>query len=244
MSRLLPDIIYEDEHLLLANKPAGLLSIPGRYDKDAHSLLGLLNQRYGKVWTVHRIDRDTSGLIVFARNEEAHRHLSLQFEERRTKKSYLALLEGRLLQGEGLIDSPIAEDPAHPGKMMVARRGKAARTHYRLLESFRFFSLVEAEIETGRTHQVRVHFASIGHPLAADEMYGRRAAIFLSDIKQRGYHLGRGQEEQPLMSRLALHAWKLEFEHPATGEAMAFEAPLPRDFSAVLNQLRKWGKQG
>ncbi|MCB0571599.1 MAG: RluA family pseudouridine synthase [Phaeodactylibacter sp.] len=241
MSKFQPEIIYEDEVLLVASKPAGLLSIPGRYDKGEPSLLSLLNEHYTRVLTVHRIDRDTSGLIAFARNEEAHKHLSQQFEARSTRKTYLALLDGRPLQAEGIIDSPIAADPAHPGKMKTARKGKAARTSYRILENFRAFSLAEVEIETGRTHQIRVHFASIGYPLAIDALYGRREALLLSDIKQRGYHLGRGQEERPLMSRLSLHAWKLELEHPATGQPMAFEAPLPKDLSAVLRQLRKWG---
>ena len=241
MAKYKPEIIYEDEQLLVANKPPGLLSIPGRYDTEKTNLLGLLNQQYEKVWAVHRIDRETSGLIVFARNPEAHRHLSLQFEERKTRKFYLALLDGKLFQPEGAIDSPIAEDPAHPGKMMIARKGKAAITHYRIVEAFRQFTLVEARIETGRTHQIRVHFASISHPLAVDALYGRREALLLSEIKQRGFQLGRDQEERPLMSRLSLHAWKLELEHPATGQTIAFEAPLPKDFSAVLNQVRKWG---
>ena len=238
------EIIYEDDHILLANKPPGLLSIPDRFDPHKPNLAGMLNQRYGKVWVVHRLDRETSGLLVFARDEEAHRHLSQQFELRQTNKVYLALLDGQLPQAEGTIENRLAENPAKPGRMMVAKKGKLAITHYRLLESFRQFCLAEARIETGRMHQIRVHFESIGHPLAIDSLYGRREALFLSAIKQRGFHLGAQEEERPLMSRITLHAWRLELEHPATGQHLAFEAPLPKDFAALLKQLRKWGGEG
>ena len=241
MSKQKPEILYEDEHLIVANKPPGLLSIPDRFAPEKPNLLGLLNQRYGRAWTVHRIDRETSGLICFARNEEAHRHLSQQFEQRTVVKTYLALLDGPALPEEGTIDRPIAESQNQPGKMTVAKKGKSAVTHYKVAERFRQFTLVEARIETGRTHQIRVHFESIGHPLAVDSLYGRREAFFLSEVKLKRYQLGRDEEERPLMSRMPLHAWKLALEHPHTGERMEFEAPLPKDFAAVLKQLRKWG---
>jgi 23S rRNA pseudouridine1911/1915/1917 synthase len=242
MAKDSPLIIFEDESIILATKPPGLLSIPDRFSAQKPNLVAMLNLQFGKVWVVHRLDRETSGLIVFARNEDAHRSLSLQFEQRQSKKTYLALLDGQLPHPEGTIENRLAENPAHPGKMMVAKKGKTAITHYRLVENFRQFCLVEARIETGRMHQIRVHFESIGHPLAIDSLYGRREALLLSTIKQKGFRLGNEQEERPLMSRLTLHAWKLEFEHPASGQLVSFEAPLPRDFDAVLKQLRKWGR--
>ena len=242
MPKLKPEILFEDEQLIVANKPPGLLSIPDRFALEKPNLLALLTNEYGKVWTVHRIDRETSGLICFARNEEAHRHLSQQFEQRTVEKTYLALLDGGATPEAGTIDRPIAESHTQPGKMVVAKKGKNAVTHYQVVERFRLFTLVEARIETGRTHQIRVHFESIGHPLAVDSLYGRREALLLSEIKQKGYHLGRGQEERPLMSRMPLHAWKLALDHPHAGERMEFEAPLPKDFAAVLKQLRKWGE--
>ena len=226
----------------MANKPPGLLSIPDRFAPEKPNLLALLTHQYGKVWTVHRIDRETSGLICFARNEEAHRHLSQQFENRTVEKVYLALLDGASVPEEGTIDRPIAPSHKEVGKMMVAAKGKSAVTHYKAIERFRQFTLVEARIETGRTHQIRVHFESIGHPLAIDSLYGRREAFYLSEVKGKGYQLGRDKEERPLMSRLPLHAWKLALGHPHTGERLEFEAPLPKDFSAVLKQLKKWGK--
>ncbi len=243
MPKYKPEIIFKDEHILLANKPPGLLSIPDRFVPEKPNLLNLLTHEHGKVWVVHRIDRGTSGLICFARNEEAHRHLSLQFENRTVEKTYLVLLDGKVFQEEGTIDKPIAESHTQPGKMTVAKKGKSAVTHYKVVERFRQFTLVEAQIETGRTHQIRVHFESIGHPLAVDSLYGRREAFFLSEVKQRGFQLGRGKEERPLLSRLPLHAWKLALQHPASEKRMSFEAPLPKDLAAALKQVRKWGKE-
>lgn len=243
MSKQKPVILYQDEHLIVANKPPGLLSIPDRFAPEKPNLLALLTHQYGKVWTVHRIDRETSGLICFARNEEAHRHLSQQFEQRTVEKTYLALLDGTAMAEVGTIDRPITESNKQAGKMMVAKKGKPAVTHYKVAERFRQFTLAEARIETGRTHQIRVHFESIGHPLAVDSLYGRREGFYLSEVKGKSYHLGREEEERPLMSRIPLHAWKLALDHPQTGERLVFEAPLPKDFAAALKQLRKWGKQ-
>ena len=158
------------------------------------------------------------------------------------EKTYLALLDGAAIPETGTIDRPIAESRTQPGKMVVAKKGKSAVTHYKVVERFRLFTLVEARIETGRTHQIRVHFESIGHPLAVDSLYGRREALNLSEIKQKGYQLGREQEERPLLSRMPLHAWKLALAHPHTEARLELEAPLPKDFAAVLKQLRKWSK--
>jgi len=235
-------IIYEDSALIVADKPAFLLTIPDRFDPEKENLLDILRETRGEVFTVHRIDRETSGLVVFAKTQEAHRTLSLQFEQREVVKDYLALVDGFVRDEEGKIDLPIGESLSHPGKMEVKSRGKASHTSYKVLERFKGFTLVEAGIHTGRTHQIRVHFAAIGHPLAVDAMYGQREAFFLSEIKSRNYHLGKDQEERPLMSRTTLHAWRLQFKHPETGQAMGFESELPKDFAAVLKQLRKWAQ--
>lgn len=233
--------IYEDEHLIVANKPAGLLSIPDRFgNKD--SLLAALERQYGKVFIVHRLDRETSGIICFARNEAAHRHLSLQFERHTADKFYLALLDGVLHHDEGEIDKPIGEHPTISGKMAIVNSGKPSLTFYRVLERFKRFTLAEALIKTGRTHQIRIHFQSIGYPLAVDALYGRRAAFYLSEIKGKAYKSGKyGDEERPLMDRTSLHSSRLRLEHPVTNIRMEFKAELPKDFTAVLNQLRKWG---
>lgn len=234
------ELIHEDEHLLVVNKPAGLLTIPDRAgNKD--SLLGALERHYGKVFVVHRLDRETSGILCFARTAEAHRHLSIQFEHHTSDKYYFALLDGELHHDEGEIDKPIGEHPTIPGKMAIVRTGKPSLTFYRVTERFPRFTLVEVYLKTGRTHQIRVHFQTIGYPLAVDALYGRRATFLLSEIKGKTYKTGKHtDEERPLMSRTALHASRLRLDHPATGERMEFKTELPKDFAAVVKQLRKW----
>lgn len=242
MKRERVEILFQDEVLLIVSKPAGMLSIPDRFVPEKENLLDWLRDRFGQVFVVHRLDRETSGVICFARTEDAHRHLSLQFENRQVNKYYLALAEGSMPEESYMVDKPIAPHPTQSGKMILSKKGKESLTLVRPLERFRAFTLVEAEIRTGRTHQVRVHLQALGHPLVADPLYGRREALLLSEVKIHGYHLGRDQEERPLLQRTALHAWKLVLEHPVSGQKMSFEAPLPRDLQAVLQQLRKWGR--
>lgn len=235
--------LFEDDTLLIVNKPPDLLTIPDRFDASKPNLYHLLSEQYEeKIFIVHRIDRETSGIICFAKTEEVHKHLSQQFEGRTVDKTYLALVEGKPNPLEGTINKPIGPHPTQAGIMTVIRSGKPAVTDYKTVEIFKVFSLVEANIKTGRTHQIRVHFKSIGHPLAVDPLYGKREAFYLSEIKHRSYQLGKDQEERPLMSRTTLHAYQLMLDHPVTGERMTFHAPLPKDFQAVVNQLRKWGK--
>ncbi len=236
-----PNIIFEDDHIVVVNKPADLLTIPDRFDATKPSLYGALNQIYGKVFIVHRLDRETSGIIIFAKTEDAHRHLSIQFEKHETAKIYLALLDGVLHQDEGEINKPIAPHSSVAGKMVVAKRGKDSLTLYKVIEKYKHFTLVEANIKTGRTHQIRVHFQSIGYPLAVDALYGRKQAIFLSEIKSNRFKIGKFEDERPIMNRTTLHSFKLEFQHPFTLETMCLEAPMPKDFSALLSQLKKWG---
>lgn len=236
------DVLFEDEHMVIINKPAGLLTLPDRFKADKPNLLAWLNKVYGKIWTVHRLDRDTSGIICFAKNEEAHRALSIKFENRDVKKIYHLIVQGRVSPTEGIIDKGIANHPTIGGRKIISNKGKAATTTYKVLELFKAFSYIEANILTGRTHQIRVHFQAIGHPLAVDATYGNKEAFYLSAVKGKSYRRGKNQEERPLMHRHTLHAQALEIAHPITEEVLAIEAPLPKDFSAVLNQLKKWGK--
>ncbi len=239
---LQPEILHEDADVLVVSKPAGLLTIPDRFgNKD--SLQAILERRYGKVFVVHRLDRETSGLLCFARTEAAHRHLSMQFEHHTADKFYLVLVDGLVHHEEGEIDKPIGPHPSISGKMMISNQGKPSLTFYRVLERFKQFTLLEALIKTGRTHQIRVHFQSIGYALAVDELYGRRPAFFLSEVKGKTYRSGKHSDaERPLMERTSLHASRLRIDHPSTGERLEFQAELPKDFNAVLNQLRKWGQ--
>jgi len=235
-------ILHEDEDLIIVNKPARYLSIPDRHDETKPNVLGYLNHKYGKVFTVHRLDKETSGILCFAKNEIAHKVLSKQFQERTVEKIYYALVDGILTPTEGKIDQAIAPHPARPGKMMVSNKGKKSLTTYQVIEQFKTFALVEANIKTGRTHQIRVHFEAIGFPLAVDALYGTRTEFLLSEVKLRKFKLGKDQVERPLMTRTTLHAYRLVIDQPTTQKRLIFEAPLPKDFAAVVKQLQKWNK--
>jgi len=232
------DILFENDGFVAINKPAGLLSIPDREGKEI-SLKSILREKYGNIFTVHRLDRDTSGVIVFAKDEATHKYLSGIFESREVEKIYQGLVQGTLPQKQGSIDLPIMEHPTKPGLMVTNRKGKIALTDYEVLEELDHYSLVQFRIHTGRTHQIRVHMQSLGHPIACDELYGDARPVLLSSIK-RNYKLSRAEEqERPILARLALHSYLLHFLD-ATGAAHTFEAPLPKDMRALLQQLRKW----
>lgn len=234
-------IVHEEEGFVLINKPAGLLSVPDRFDLNLPNAKYLLRKKYGEILTVHRLDRDTSGLLCFARTAEMHSALSQQFAAHTPLKTYFALVEGTLGEDTASIDTPLRADPRRPGQMTTADKGGLnALTEYEVIERFEDFTLTKVKIHTGRTHQIRVHFQSIGHPLVADPFYGRRQKLLLSSIKGRKYRLGKDQEERPLLARTALHAASLSFTHPETGLQLEFRAEPPKDFRASLQQLRKW----
>lgn len=233
-----PEVIFEDDDLAVVNKPAGLLTLPDRHNDSLPSLSAILKKKYGQIFVVHRLDRDTSGIIVFAKNAPAHQSLSRQFESRETRKFYLALVNGRMPLPSGTIDQPLMEHPSQRGKMIISKKGKTAVTDFEVVEDFRLYTLVRLTLHTGRTHQIRVHMQSAGHPVAVDELYGDGKPVYLSAIK-RHYRISRNEEtERPLMHRLALHAHRLIFRS-LKGDKHDFTAPLPKDFQAVLNQLRK-----
>lgn len=233
-----PEIIFENDAFVAINKPSGLLSVPDR-GGDEISLKQLLQQQYGRIWTVHRLDKDTSGIIVFARDETTHKFLSGLFESREVEKYYMGMVHGVPVPDPGTVDAPVATHPSKRGIMIVHKKGKAARTDYRVLESFGPYSFLQFQIHTGRTHQIRVHMKHLGHPLTCDPWYGNGEPVLLSSIKRK-YNLSKNQEEErPLFHRLALHAGRLVFTD-AMKQKHVLEAPLPKDMKAFLQQLRKW----
>ncbi|MFZ9387464.1 MAG: RluA family pseudouridine synthase [Chitinophagaceae bacterium] len=235
--RLADLIITETDQWVALNKPSGLLSIPDREGKEI-SLKTMLRDSFGNILTVHRLDKDTSGLIIFAKEEEAHRHLSQQFEARQTRKIYLGLVLGSMPGTAGMIDTPLAEHPVHKGTMIVHRKGKDSLTEYEVLEDFGIYCWVRFRIHTGRTHQIRVHMKDIGHPIVCDPLYGDGNPVLVSSLKSR-FKLSRDAEaERPILNRLALHAFQLEFQD-TNGRLVALEAPLPKDLRATLQQLEK-----
>jgi 23S rRNA pseudouridine1911/1915/1917 synthase len=223
------DILYEDDDIIVVDKAAGMVVHPAYGHPSGTLVNALLAHGVGlsgiggelRPGIVHRLDKDTSGLLVVAKNDSAHRHLQEQFEQRQVHKTYLALTEGQLPAASGVIEAPIGRDPQRRKLMAVlSRGGREARTMYRVVQSFAEHTLVEANPITGRTHQIRVHFKSIGHPIAGDPVYGYR--------KQR----------LPLR-RQFLHAARMAFSSPGTGQPVEFSSPLPDDLAAVLEQLRK-----
>jgi 23S rRNA pseudouridine955/2504/2580 synthase/23S rRNA pseudouridine1911/1915/1917 synthase len=235
-------IIYENDDLVALNKPSGLLSIPDRKGDDI-SLKVMLKEKYGNIFTVHRLDRDTSGLIIFAKNELSHRELSIQFEGRQTIKIYQGLVVGSPAEKKGTINAPIAEHPALNGTMIVHQKGKESITDYEVLEDFGIYSLVQFRIHTGRTHQIRVHMKNIGYPVVCDVVYGDGKPVLVSSLKSK-FKLSRDvEEEQPILGRLALHSFQLSFSDMQS-KTIELEAPLPKDMRATMQQLakRKKGK--
>jgi 23S rRNA pseudouridine955/2504/2580 synthase/23S rRNA pseudouridine1911/1915/1917 synthase len=233
-----PEILFENDSFIAINKPAGLLSIPDREGKEP-SLKSWLREKYGNIFTVHRLDRETSGVIVFAKDEETHKFLSVAFEQRDVEKFYQGLVQGSLPETKGSIDLPIMEHPAKPGTMVTGKHGKASLTDYEVIEDLGLYSLVQFNIHTGRTHQIRVHMQALGHPIACDELYGDARPIKLSSFK-RNFKLSKYEEEErPILSRLALHSQLLHFKD-AKGEYHTLEAPLPKDMRALIQQLKKW----
>jgi 23S rRNA pseudouridine1911/1915/1917 synthase len=231
------DILYEDDDLLVLNKPAGWVVHPAAGHREHTLVNALLHHCRGQLsgiggvarpGIVHRLDKDTSGCLVAAKNDAAHLHLSAQFAGREVEKIYQAVACGRMPRLSGRIDAPIARDPAHRQRMAVSsRKGRDARTGYRVLERWTDATWVELELHTGRTHQIRVHLRHLGFPVAGDRVYGRRATVRLEELA--GYKTPR-----PL-----LHARRLTLTHPRNGKRMAFEADLPEDFVAALDFFRR-----
>ena len=231
-------IIFENEDFLAVNKSAGVLTIPDRHDETQLSLYKMLLQQYGKIFIVHRLDRETSGLVLFAKNEVSHKYLSKLFEQRNIEKVYLGIIRGNLPVKKGSVNEAIAEHPLHKGVMTVSKKGKPSLTEYEVIEDYGIYSLAQFTIHSGRTHQIRVHMKFAGHPIACDTTYGDGKPILLSSFKRK-YKLSlKEEEERPLLNRLALHSHRLVFID-SRAKKHALEATLPKDMKALLQQLKK-----
>ena len=237
-------IIYEDHDLMVLDKPSGIPVVPDHWDPEKINLFDLLNSRIQKnpsyqnekIWVVHRIDQDTSGLVVFAKNKEGHRFLNNDFSTGKVRKTYLAIVQGCPVEKEGCIDSALSSPKK--GRVVVDPGGKKSLTEYRVIEKFSRFSVLEVCPLTGRTHQIRVHLLSIGHPLIVDPIYTQHRALLITDLKK--YARIQTEERPALISRLTLHAMKLNLHHPVSGSALEFIAELPKDMRGVIKALRKW----
>ncbi len=230
-------IIKETDQFIAINKPAGLLSIPDREGKEA-SLKVMLQETYGEIFTVHRIDRDTSGIIVFAKNAVTHQFLSQSFEERTVEKYYLGIVNGILADKKNTVEVPMMQHPGKQAVMIVDKKGKNSITDYEVLEEFGKYTLLQFQIHTGRTHQIRLHMQHIGHSIVCDPVYGDGQPIMVSSIRKK-YKLAKSEdEERPILSRLGLHAQRLKFKDES-GQVHDMEADMPKDMRALMQQLRK-----
>ena len=238
MHKLPFDILFENEELVAVNKPSGMLTLPDRHDGELQSLRGLLQAKYGQIFVIHRLDKDTSGVIVFAKDEATHKYMSQLFEGRGITKIYRGLVHGTPVPEAGSIHEPIAEHPAKNGSMIIHHKGKASHTDYTVIEKLGKFSLVEFNIHTGRTHQIRVHSKFIGNPIVCDPIYGDGKPVLVSSFKKKFKLSKNEEEEKPILARLALHAYRIKFID-AHGETLDIEAPLPKDLRALIAQLRK-----
>lgn len=224
------DIVYEDDSVIVVNKPQGMVVHPAAGNTSGTLVNGLLyhcslSSINGAVrpGIVHRIDKDTSGLLVVAKTNEAHEALSAQLKERKALRKYQCIVNGNIKEDAGTVNKPIGRHPTDRKRMAIIEGGREAITHYKVLERFGMYTLVECTLETGRTHQIRVHMASLGHSIAGDRVYGIK--------KDR--EKGKGQ---------LLHAKTIGFIHPKTGELMEFDSDLPKEFSAFLTKLRSSSK--
>ncbi|MGI5172973.1 RluA family pseudouridine synthase [Treponema sp. OMZ 840] len=232
-------IIYADDTLAVLNKRSGLAVAADRYDPDAPRLDMLAQTQLGNLFAVHRIDKDTSGLVLYARTEAAQKSLCTAFENRAVQKTYHALVYGHPLWNTLHTDFPLTADADARHRTIVNRKsGKPSVTNFKCLGNCGPFSWLEAQPVTGRTHQIRVHSAQNGFPIVCDPLYGAsQKPVRLSELK-RSWR-GNPFEERPLLSRLALHAFRLEFKHPKTEKATVFYAPYPKDLEALRKQLFK-----
>lgn len=239
------ELLFEDDNLIVVNKPAHLPVIPDRFGLYNYNLRDLIinnlkrEGRKDDIWVIHRIDSDTTGLVLLARNQQYHSLMNNMFENHQIEKFYVGIVSGKLPSPEGVIRKPLLKTHR---KVIVHEKGKPSTTEYKVLGEFDNYSLVRLKPLTGRTHQIRVHLKSIGCPLLIDPLYNKKEAFYISEIK-RNFHRKQDEEPRALCSRITLHAQKLSFTDPMSKKWVEFNTELPKDFMAVLKSLRKYSIQ-
>ena len=242
------DVLYEDENLIAVNKPPGLLVTPDRWNPSIPTAQDMIREYirrqagggHPNIRVVHRLDKDTSGVTILAKNVKTQTYISKQFEKGEVSKTYYAIVKGVMSKDEGVINFSLLESAKKPGTMTVNAKGKQSISLYKVLERFKDSTLVEVHPLTGRTHQVRVHLMASGHPLLFDPVYGESKPLFLSEFKKD--YKQKDEKEKPFLSRLTLHAFRLSFREPAEEKTVVVEAPLPDDIARTLKYFRKFSK--
>jgi 23S rRNA pseudouridine1911/1915/1917 synthase len=248
-------ILHEDDAIIVVDKPPGMVVHPAKGHWEG-TLAGALAHHFGELsgrggptrpGIVHRLDRDTSGVIIVAKNDQAHDALASQFKNREVEKEYLAVVVGVPEMDRDLIDEPIGDHPTHRDKKAIRPKDPNARpavTQYEVIERFIGYSLLKALPKTGRTHQIRLHLAHARHPIVCDRLYGGRAILMESELLPRDRNVAdTAATERPLLERQALHAHRLAIIHPTSGERMEFLAEMPADMASTLEALRRWRKK-
>jgi 23S rRNA pseudouridine955/2504/2580 synthase len=229
-------ILFEDEDYILINKPSGISSLKERGNTESSNILDLCRQYLPETTLCHRIDKYTSGALLIAKNDEALRNASMQFQKKQVKKVYHALVHGLADFKETLVDLPILIDERNRKVRIDKQYGKKSKTIFNTIKQYKDFTLVECTLESGRMHQIRVHLSHLNFPIVGDHLYGGKD-VYLSDIKHK-FNYNRTGEEQPLMKRFALHAFQLGFVD-LKGESLEFEVPYPKDFKVLEKQIEK-----
>lgn len=235
------EIILEDENYIFINKNSGILTIPDRYNYNLPNLVSILSYYRQNIFVVHRLDKDTSGVMMFAKNEKSHKLANTSFEDQLVERKYHVLVRGQFPMDEIEIDIPLLMNMADKGRVIPSARGKHSLTKVKILEKFRYATLLECELVTGRQHQIRVHLSTIGYPLLVDNLYSDNREFYLSMIK-RNYNSNEDIEEKPILKRLSMHSFSLKYKDELSGKEIFATANYPKDFETALKLLRKYSK--